>query len=176
MGESTCCLNQQPTASKNRSCARRCWSRASFSSSSSRRPSALRAASASRDACKSPRSAMTRKSSTTREEGSTSIKVKKLIEYVMKMAYFKKNIFIESRTIRPDAPRRGLGKESAWVFAMVIDSDADKGKGWDGDVEPSLVVETSPGNRHLWFFLEQALGYEQARALGANMRAAAAAK
>jgi hypothetical protein len=37
------------------------------------------------------------------------------------------------------------------VFAFVIDSDADKGKGLDlGGIVPTLTVESSPGNAHHW--------------------------
>jgi D5 N terminal like/RepB DNA-primase from phage plasmid len=57
------------------------------------------------------------------------------------------------------------------VFALVVDSDADKGAAWTPNVPVSLAVETSPGNAHFWFFFEQALDRESGKTLGEGLRA-----
>jgi hypothetical protein len=94
-----------------------------------------------------------------------------LIEHALYQAERGRNVYIEGRTIRRDAVWRGKMHESCWVFALVIDSDGDKARAWAGDIEASLVVETSPGNRQYWFFLDEAIIAEEARAIGAGMRA-----
>src|SRR5262249_14126204 len=75
--------------------------------------------------------------------------------------------------------RRGLGpkergrlEDTIAVFALVVDSDADKGKAWSPTVSVSLTVETSPGNKHFWLFLNTALDPAPAQKLGARLRAA----
>jgi hypothetical protein len=70
------------------------------------------------------------------------------------------NVYIEGRTIRPETERgrRGDADDTEWVFALVIDSDADKGQGVKlDDIQPTMTVESSPGNKHYWFFVEKAL-------------------
>ena len=58
------------------------------------------------------------------------------------------NVYIEARTVRADlrGNQRGTLADTAWVFGLVADGDADKGKGGSITVRPSLVIETSPGN------------------------------
>src|SRR5262249_39660479 len=58
------------------------------------------------------------------------------------------NAYIEARTVRADlrGNQRGGLEDTAWVFGLVADSDADKGKGGTITVRSSLVIETSPGN------------------------------
>jgi hypothetical protein len=92
-----------------------------------------------------------------------------LIEHALHMSALKKNIYVEGRTVQRDAQWRGKMHETCWVFALVIDSDGDKGRAWAGDA--SLVVETSPGNHQYWFFLDEAITAEEARRIGAGMRA-----
>jgi DNA-binding Lrp family transcriptional regulator len=58
------------------------------------------------------------------------------------------------------------------VFALVVDSDNDKGAGWTPTVPTSLAVETSPGNAHFWFFLETAVNATTGQMLGERLRAA----
>ena len=60
------------------------------------------------------------------------------------------NVYIEGRTVRADlrGNKRGDFKDTAWVFALVIDSDNDKGRAWIPTTQASIVVETSPGNAH----------------------------
>jgi RepB DNA-primase from phage plasmid len=86
------------------------------------------------------------------------------------------NVYIEGRTLaQPGAGgERGDTGDSAWVFALVIDSDADKGKGFElGHVTPTLTVESSPGNAHYWFFLEKAIPADDvAKKVGEVMRKA----
>src|SRR3712207_6109660 len=67
------------------------------------------------------------------------------------------NVYIEGRTVSNSAKGRGKAADTRAVVALAIDSDADKGKAGRAEVEPTLVVETSPGNRHLWLFLDRAL-------------------
>ena len=94
-----------------------------------------------------------------------------------------RNVYIETRTVRPGRPkerRPGRGKADATIglFAFVIDSDADKGQAGrvdhiDGDA--SAIVETSPGNRHIWLFLRRALSAADAKPLGDRIRKATGA-
>lgn len=84
------------------------------------------------------------------------------------------NVYIEGRTVR-----RGLGgkergglEDTIAVFALVVDSDTDKGKAWTPTVPVSLTVETSPGNHHYWLFLQQAVDATTAQKLGERLRKA----
>jgi Family of unknown function (DUF5906)/RepB DNA-primase from phage plasmid len=93
------------------------------------------------------------------------------------------NACLEGRTVKTtvEGNVRGTLEDTGYVFALVIDSAADKAQGWGGDAggngspvpAASLVVETSPGNRHYWFFLDRALPAAEAKALGERMRASA---
>jgi Family of unknown function (DUF5906) len=87
------------------------------------------------------------------------------------------NVYVEGRTVKRGVTgnQRGTFEDTAFVFALVIDADADKAMGWSGSVEASLVVETSPGNAHHWFFLEHAITADEAGALGERVRASAGA-
>jgi DNA-binding transcriptional ArsR family regulator len=58
------------------------------------------------------------------------------------------------------------------VFALVVDSDADKGAAWTPTVPASLAVETSPGNAHFWFFFDRAVDLTTGQVLGERLRAA----
>jgi AAA domain len=84
------------------------------------------------------------------------------------------NVYIEGRTVREDLRGNGRGKieDTRAVFAIVIDSDADKDMGWHPSVPPSLTVATSPGNFQYWFFLREAVSAEVGQALGERIRAA----
>src|SRR5215467_11303177 len=84
------------------------------------------------------------------------------------------NVYIEGRTL-PASLRggeRGKLEVTIAVFALVIDSDADKGMGWTppATIRPSMIVETSPGNFQFWFFLRVALDAERAQKLGERIR------
>jgi putative DNA primase/helicase len=83
------------------------------------------------------------------------------------------NIYIEARTVRPDlrGNLRGSLDDTAWVFGLVADCDADKGKGGDIKIRPSLVIETSPGNFHYWYLFTRAITAVQARLIGEVIRA-----
>jgi hypothetical protein len=84
------------------------------------------------------------------------------------------NVYIEGRTVQRGiaGKQRGGLKDTVAVFALVVDSDVDKGAGWMPTVPTSLAVETSPGNAHFWFFLEQAVDPATGQALGERLRAA----
>lgn len=82
------------------------------------------------------------------------------------------NVYVEGRTVDRRARGRGAADATVGVFALVDDSDADTGKAGVLALAPSLVVETSPGNRHNWLFLDRALTPEEVEPLGRAMRAA----
>src|SRR6516165_1686105 len=87
------------------------------------------------------------------------------------------NSYIETRTVRADlhGNRRGEIGDTCWVFGLVVDCDADKGKAGNVTVRPSLVVETSPGNFHLWYLFTRAIPADQAKVIGDAIRASAGA-
>lgn len=84
------------------------------------------------------------------------------------------NVYIEGRLIKPGlrGKKRGELKDTACTFALVVDSDMDKGMGWNppAGVRPTLTVETSPGNAQYWFFFERALSPVRAQRLGEELR------
>jgi hypothetical protein len=87
------------------------------------------------------------------------------------------NVYIEARTVRDGlrgAQRGGL-EDTAWVWGLVVDCDADKGKAGNVTIRPSLVVETSPGNFHLWYLFTRAIPADQAKVIGDAIRASAGA-
>ena len=83
------------------------------------------------------------------------------------------NVYTEGRTIDVRASaRRGAANATRGVFALIDDSDGDKGKAGVLSVQPTWVVESSPGNRHSWFVLDRALVSDEAKAIGRAMRKA----
>jgi RepB DNA-primase N-terminal domain len=87
------------------------------------------------------------------------------------------NVYIEARTVRADlrGNRRGEIEDTMSVFGLVVDCDSDKGKGGNVTVRPSLAIETSPGNFHLWYLLDRAIPAAQAKSIGDAIRAASGA-
>jgi hypothetical protein len=83
------------------------------------------------------------------------------------------NAYIEARTVRNDlrGNKRGGLEDTAWVFGLVADCDADKNKAGNITVRPSLVIETSPGNFHFWYLLTRAIPAAQAKLIGDAIRA-----
>jgi hypothetical protein len=83
------------------------------------------------------------------------------------------NVYIEARTVRGDlrGNQRGTLADTAWVWGLVADCDADKGKGGNIQVRPSLVIETSPGNFHYWYLFTRAIPANQAQIIGDAIRA-----
>jgi RepB DNA-primase from phage plasmid len=86
------------------------------------------------------------------------------------------NVYIEGRVV-PTSLRgneRGRLPDTVAVFALVIDSDADKGMGWTppATIRPSMTVETSPGNFQFWFFFRAAVDADRAQKLGERIRRA----
>jgi hypothetical protein len=86
------------------------------------------------------------------------------------------NVYIEGRFVKFGlrGRKRGELKNTACVFALAVDSDADKNMAWAPPVglRPSLTVETSPGNHQLWFFFDKALSPVRAQRLGEGLRLA----
>jgi len=87
------------------------------------------------------------------------------------------NVYIEGRTVRADlrGNKRGDLKDTLWVFALVIDSDSDKGRAWTPTAQASIIVETSPGNAHFWFCLARAVDAAEGKTIGERMRKSAGA-
>ena len=83
--------------------------------------------------------------------------VDRMVEAALDDAASGHKVYVEARTVEHGAGGRGRTEDTRGVFAFVAVSDADTGKAATLGVQPSLVVETSPGNRHLWLFLERAL-------------------
>ena len=83
------------------------------------------------------------------------------------------NVYVEGRTVRKElrGNKRGGLEDTLWVFALVADCDADKGKAGNITVAPTFVVATSPGNRHCWFVLAHAVTATHGKAIGDAMRA-----
>jgi hypothetical protein len=83
------------------------------------------------------------------------------------------NAYIEARTVRDGlhGNQRGTLEDTAWVFGLVADCDADKNKGGNITVRPSLVIETSPGNFHFWYLFTRAIPAAQAKLIGDTIRA-----
>jgi hypothetical protein len=85
-----------------------------------------------------------------------------------------RNTYIETRTVgagRPKERKSGRGKADATLgtFAIVVDSDGDRDRAAHID-GGATVVETSPGNQHLWLFLDRALDADIAERLGKLVR------
>lgn len=85
------------------------------------------------------------------------------------------NAYIELRTIRPDAPKIGRGKKehTQFVFAVTVDDDGDKGKPAFLDLDPSILVESSPGNTHRTYCFTQAVTAEYGEEIGRLVKALA---
>jgi hypothetical protein len=103
--------------------------------------------------------------------------VERMIDDAIAAAQAGHNVYIEGRTIREDAARcntRGKLEDTAGVFALVIDSDADKQMGWEpnGSASPSMSVETSPGNFQYWYFFRDAVAADIGQQLGERIRKA----
>lgn len=85
------------------------------------------------------------------------------------------NVYVEGRTVKPTLSRNSRGTaafDTIGVFALVVDSDGDKGKGATAPaLEPSMIVESSPGNEHHWYFLDRAQPFSVANKLGRGLRA-----
>jgi hypothetical protein len=87
------------------------------------------------------------------------------------------NAYIEARTVRADlrGSQRGGLEDTAWVFGLVADCDADKNKAGNITARPSLVIETSPGNFHYWYLFTRAIPAAQAKVIGDAIRASSGA-
>jgi hypothetical protein len=98
--------------------------------------------------------------------------VDRMAEDAIAFANAGHNVYAEGRTVRAGlrGNKRGGLQDTAWVFALVIDSDADKGKAWTPTEKATITVETSPGNFHYWFCFSQALTAEQGKRLGDQIR------
>jgi hypothetical protein len=82
------------------------------------------------------------------------------LDYMLKDALIDagagKNVFAETRLTRSSKfeGERGKAESTICVFAVVTDLDNDRaGKGGAVVGDPSVVVETSPGNFQAWYFV-----------------------
>lgn len=85
------------------------------------------------------------------------------------------NVYIESRTVRTGlrVKQRGKIEDTVAVFALVADDDGDKDEATEAlPIEPTLLVESSPGNTHPWFFLTKAVPAQEGVAFGKALKAA----
>jgi Primase C terminal 2 (PriCT-2) len=103
--------------------------------------------------------------------GDVESMVKDAIFYAAELNW---NVYVEGRTVRSDLKenQRGVTGDTVFVFALAVDDDRDKGRSCKLDIESSLIVESSPGNRHLWLFFDRPMG-PPAIELGRRLRAAA---
>jgi hypothetical protein len=92
------------------------------------------------------------------------------------------NAYIEGRLVNFSlrGAKRGELEDTVCVFALTIDSDADRDAAWTPPpgTRPTIVVQTSPGvpgNHHYWFFLKKAIHPQQAQQLGERIRRATGA-
>lgn len=93
-----------------------------------------------------------------------------MVEEAVRQSNAGFNVYIETRTIRKNAGR-GTMADTVGVFAIVNDADNDKGKGSELDIQPSFVIETSPGNFHHWLLFDRPVAVEHARGLGQAIKA-----
>lgn len=98
-----------------------------------------------------------------------------MTDQAVKAAEERLNVYIEGRTVRADTKTRGPLAATVVTFALVLDRDADKGMAGEPFAEPSLAVQTSPGNFHHWLMLAKAISGEDARQLGTAIRRAVGA-
>jgi hypothetical protein len=86
------------------------------------------------------------------------------------------NAYIEGRLVERGlrGKKRGELEDTPCVFALCVDSDADKNMAWapPAGVRPTLTVETSPSNHQFWFFFDKALAPAKAKRLGEGLRQA----
>jgi hypothetical protein len=99
--------------------------------------------------------------------------VENMVKMAIDDAMAGHNVYIEPRTLRDDlrGRKRGSLEDTEWVFGLVADCDADKNKGGNITARPSLAIETSPGNFHLWYLLDYAIPAVQAKLIGDAIRA-----
>jgi hypothetical protein len=98
--------------------------------------------------------------------------VESIVKTAVDAAEASLNVYLEARMVRSDlrGSERGKLEDTTSVFALVVDSDFDKGKGGQVTARPSLSIETSPGNFHHWYLLDQAIAGPQAREIGDVIR------
>jgi RepB DNA-primase N-terminal domain len=99
--------------------------------------------------------------------------VERMVETAIGDAAAGHNVYAEPRTVRADlrGNQRGTLEDTIAVFGLVADCDADKGKGGNITARPSLAIETSPGNFHLWYLFTRAIPATQAKLIGDAIRA-----
>src|SRR6266436_8239382 len=100
--------------------------------------------------------------------------VERMIDAAVTDSVAGHNVYCEGRTVRPGlrGNARGTLADTVAVFALVVDSDADKQMGWSPTVPVSMTVTTSPGNFQFWFFFREAVSAETGKKLGERIRAA----
>jgi RepB DNA-primase from phage plasmid len=103
--------------------------------------------------------------------------VEQMVQTALNDAAAGHNVYIEARTVSlsVNGKKRGTEKDTVWVLGLVVDSDADKNMAGNVTAKPSLVVETSRGNYHLWYLFDQAISAARGREIGKAMRESAGA-
>jgi hypothetical protein len=84
------------------------------------------------------------------------------------------NSYIEARTVLGvKHGKRGDDDKTGYVFALVLDCDADKGEAGNVPEGATLIVESSTGtgNSQQWFFLREAVTADDAAPIGELIRA-----
>ena len=96
--------------------------------------------------------------------------VDRMVEAALGDAASGHNVYVEPRTVERIA--RGRGRADAHPRRVRLRDRLRRrhrqGRGLA--IQPSLVVETSPGNRHLWLFLDRALAAGEAMPIGKAIR------
>ena len=86
-----------------------------------------------------------------------------------------RNVYVFFGVMRPglSGPERGGKADIVVLTALVVDADRDKGElPRAAPVNPSMVIESSPGNTQQVFFLEKPLSAADAEPLAKALRAA----
>ncbi|RJT32781.1 DUF3987 domain-containing protein [Mesorhizobium waimense] len=84
------------------------------------------------------------------------------------------NVYLGAQVMRRGLARGSRGTEAdiVAVLALVIDLDADTGKTGEMPVEPSYVIETSPGNYQPFIIFDRPLSREEAKPLAVALKRA----
>ncbi|GIQ76204.1 DNA-primase RepB domain-containing protein [Bradyrhizobium sp. RD5-C2] len=87
------------------------------------------------------------------------------------------NVYCGLHLMRPDLPRGKKGSEDdvVGVLGLVADMDADTGKIGEMPIEPSFVIETSPGNTQQVIMFDRPMHPKDAKPLARALQRATGA-